>query len=92
MLTGKDIHTAFTEHEQNARTWDAIAPKAQSAYDVVAIKLNVSHLIPLQGLVREFVTLLEDDELVIEDNSFDWWDRRRAALALAKQLCGEEKP
>lgn len=45
----------------------------------------------LKELARDFMALLEDDELMIEDSSDGWYEREREALATAKQLLGEEQ-
>lgn len=92
MLTGKDIHAAFAQVDRRAKTWDNLTIMQQAAYDNVAQKLNASHIVPLQGVVKELVALLEDDDLMIEDSPDGWWDRKRKAYDTAQQILGEDIP
>lgn len=92
MLTGKDIHTAFAQVDRCAKGWDNLNIMQQATYDNVASKLNEAHIAPLQGVVKELVALLEDDELMIEDSPDGWYDRKRKAYDTAQQLLKEDIP
>lgn len=87
MLTGKDVYEAFRQYDK-----DASSQIDASAYGVVADMLNASHITPLQGVVRGFVALLEDDDLMIEDSPDGWYDRKRKAYDTAQQLLKEDIP
>ncbi len=88
MLSGKDIYNAGSAGDTAA--WDDLDFIQSSFYELVAARLNTSHIAPLQTLVKDFVALLEDPDLMIEDSTDGWWAKREAALALAKQLLGEK--
>ncbi len=54
MLTGKDIHTAFRQHDKHSPEWEEISAYARKAYNAVAEKLNASHITPLAGVGTGF--------------------------------------
>lgn len=44
----------------------------------------------LKALVADFMLLLEEDDLMIEDSPDGWWDRKRDAIQRGIALAGKE--
>jgi hypothetical protein len=64
MLTGKDIHDIFKQHDSHAPSWEEVSEYGRKAYEVVASKLQQSNIAPLQGQVEAL--MMQVDKLTAD--------------------------
>lgn len=89
-ITGKAIHKTYKQIEPTVLSWSQISNKGRERYGLIADQLNQQFLEPLQGLVRDYQSLVREALLVESNSDLREWQNRKSALeAQAKELLGE---
>ena len=91
MLTGKDIHAAFRQHDNHAPVWEDISDYGRNAYEAVAETLNTSHIAPLQGLVKEYTEFSKYATPLLKRGRLEWEADSEALAQRAQSLLAEKE-